>query len=120
MPDSLPDAPAPAPQAEAAEPRATGDGREWRRAFVALCASQTIAMLAFGMATPFLPLYVQQLGIPDPQTAARWAGAMAAGGALVMAAMAPVWGTVADRYGRKPMVTRALIGGGTIVALMTL
>jgi DHA1 family multidrug resistance protein-like MFS transporter len=119
MPDRLPDAPVPAPQAQASEHRAAGGGHDWRRAFVALCASQAIAMLAFGMATPFLPLYVQQLGIRDPQTAARWAGAMAAGGALVMAAMAPVWGTVADRYGRKPMVTRALIGGGTIVALMS-
>jgi DHA1 family multidrug resistance protein-like MFS transporter len=103
-----------------------GGGRQrppapaWRRTFVALCASQTIAMLAFSMALPFLPLYVQRLGVEDPRAAARWAGAMAAGGAVIMAVMAPVWGAIADRYGRKPMVARALIGGGAIVALMGL
>src|SRR5919204_7049388 len=100
-----------------------GGGRQrppapaWRRTFVALCASQTIAMLAFSMALPFLPLYVQRLGVEDPRAAARWAGAMAAGGAVIMAVMAPVWGAIADRYGRKPMVARALIGGGAVVAL---
>ena len=38
----------------------------WRRTFVTLCAAQAVAMLAFGMALPFLPLYIQQLGIADP------------------------------------------------------
>ncbi|MBI3971697.1 MAG: hypothetical protein HY332_10455 [Chloroflexi bacterium] len=52
----------------------------WRRTFITLCATQTVAMLAFGMALPFLPLYVQRLGIVDPREAARWAGAMSAGG----------------------------------------
>jgi DHA1 family multidrug resistance protein-like MFS transporter len=32
----------------------------------------------------------------------------------------PIWGAVADRYGRKPMVVRALIGGAITVALMGL
>ena len=41
----------------------------WRRTFVTLCAAQAMAMLAFGMALPFLPLYVQELGITDPRSA---------------------------------------------------
>ncbi|MGH2352859.1 MAG: MFS transporter, partial [Chloroflexota bacterium] len=97
-----------------------GDDRTWRRTFVTLCAAQAVAMLAFGMALPFLPLYVQRLGVADPRAAARWAGAMSAGGALVMAAMAPVWGAIADRRGRKLMVARALFGGGAVVGLMSL
>jgi DHA1 family multidrug resistance protein-like MFS transporter len=92
----------------------------WRHTFYTLCLTQALAMLAFGMALPFLPLYVQRLGIADPRAAAQWAGAMSAAGALVMAAMAPVWGALADRYGRKPMVARALLGGGAIVAVMSL
>lgn len=92
----------------------------WRRVFITLCGAQALAMLAFGMALPFLPLYIQQLGIPDPREAAQWAGAMSAGGMLVMAAMAPLWGAIADRHGRKPMVARALFGGGLTVALMSL
>ena len=93
---------------------------DWKRTFWTLCGVQAAAMLAFGMATPFLPLYVQSLGVPDPRDAARWAGGMWAGGMLVMAAMAPVWGTLADRHGRKSMVTRALYGGGLVVAIMGL
>jgi MFS transporter, DHA1 family, multidrug resistance protein len=91
---------------------------DWRRTFVTLCACQCVAMLAFGMATPFLPLYVQTLGVSDPIDAARWSGLMTAGGMVVMATMAPIWGALADRHGRKPMVTRALVGGGIIVAVM--
>jgi MFS transporter, DHA1 family, multidrug resistance protein len=75
-------------------------------------------MLAFGMATPFLPLYIQSMGVSDPRDAARWSGIMVSGSMLVMATMAPIWGTIADRHGRKPMVTRALFGGGLVVAVM--
>lgn len=93
---------------------------DWRRTFWTLCGVQCAAMLAFGMATPFLPLYVQSMGVVDARDAARWAAGMSAGGMLVMAAMAPVWGTLADKHGRKPMVTRALYGGGLVVAVMGL
>jgi DHA1 family multidrug resistance protein-like MFS transporter len=93
---------------------------DWKRTFWTLCGVQCAAMLAFGMATPFLPLYVREMGVTDARDAAKWAGGMSAGGMLVMAAMAPVWGTIADRHGRKPMVTRALYGGGLVVAVMGL
>src|SRR5262245_19010239 len=90
----------------------------WRRTFPTLCVAQAMAMLAFGMALPFLPLYIQQLGIADPRDAARWAGVMSAAGMVVMATVAPLWGALADRHGRKSMVVRALFGGGLTVALM--
>lgn len=77
-------------------------------------------MLGFSTAIPFLPLYVQRLGIADQAEAAVWAGILAAMPAFTMAFMAPVWGALADRYGRKPMVTRSMILGGGIVGLMAL
>jgi DHA1 family multidrug resistance protein-like MFS transporter len=98
-------------QSEAAQPG-------WRRNFTILWLSQLVAMLGFSTAIPFLPLYVQRLGVTEPTAAAAWAGAMSSFGALTMAFMAPVWGVLADRYGRKPMVTRSMIVGGGIVALM--
>src|SRR5688500_7587023 len=102
------------------EVRPVKEAADWKRTFWTLCGVQCAAMLAFGMATPFLPLYVHTLGVVDARDAVRWAGGMSAGGMLVMAAMAPVWGTIADRHGRKPMVTRALYGGGLVVAVMGL
>lgn len=92
----------------------------WQRNFVLLVVSQMIAMAAFSSALPFLPLYIQTLGVPDPSQAVLWAGSLTFAGSLTMALMAPVWGTLADRYGRKPMVTRSLIGGGMLVGLMSL
>jgi DHA1 family multidrug resistance protein-like MFS transporter len=77
-------------------------------------------MLAFGMALPFLPLYVERLGVGSPEAAATWAGAMTSASGLVLALLAPVWGEIADRYGRKPMVARALFGSGLVVGLMSL
>jgi MFS transporter, DHA1 family, multidrug resistance protein len=38
----------------------------------------------------------------------------------VMATVAPIWGALADRHGRKAMVVRALFGGGAVVAMMSL
>jgi DHA1 family multidrug resistance protein-like MFS transporter len=44
---------------------------------------------------------------------------MAFGGqALTMSLTAPIWGSLADRYGRKPMLQRALFGGALILLLM--
>ena len=37
---------------------------------------------------------------------------------LAMAISAPIWGAMADRFGRKPMVVRSMLGGGVMVAMM--
>jgi len=92
----------------------------WKRNFFFLWLSQLTAIASFSSALPFLPLYVQTLGIDDPGQAAIWAGAASSGGGLTMALMAPVWGVLADRYGRKPMVTRSMVVGGAIAATMSL
>ena len=48
----------------------------WRRDFAVLCFAQSCAIVGFSLALPFLPLYVQTLGVPDPAEATIWAGAM--------------------------------------------
>jgi DHA1 family multidrug resistance protein-like MFS transporter len=92
----------------------------WRRDFAVLTFAQSCAIVGFSLALPFLPLYVQTLGVTDPAEAAVWAGAMSSAGGLTMAFMAPVWGSLADRYGRKPMVTRSMFGASLFVAAMAL
>jgi DHA1 family multidrug resistance protein-like MFS transporter len=100
-------------------PEVTAGAPNWRRNFFFLWLSQLVAMAAFQSAMPFLPLYVQILGVQDAGEAAVWAGAMSSGGGLTMALMAPVWGALADRYGRKPMVTRSMVASGAVVAIMS-
>ena len=56
---------------------------------------------------PFLPLYVQQLGVEHAAAIVQWSG-VAFGATFFGAAMtAPLWGRLADRYGRKLMLIRA-------------
>ena len=37
---------------------------------------------------------------------------------MTMMISAPLWGAVADRYGRKLMLIRATLGGAVLIALM--
>nr|WP_240187249.1 multidrug efflux MFS transporter [Streptococcus lutetiensis] len=55
---------------------------------------------------PFMALYVEELGAPKNKV--EWyAGLAVSLSALASALIAPVWGRLADRYGRKPMMVRA-------------
>lgn len=61
---------------------------------------------SFSLVMPFMALYVEQLGAP--QNKVEWyAGLAVPLSALTSALIAPVWGRLADRYGRKPMMVRA-------------
>ncbi|GGJ81028.1 MFS transporter [Deinococcus aquiradiocola] len=85
-----------------------------------MVSSQLVTQTAFTLGLPFLPLYIQSLGVRDPQTAALWAGASATASGVAMAVMAPVWGRLADRFGAKAMVLRATFGGVVVVGAMGL
>jgi DHA1 family multidrug resistance protein-like MFS transporter len=71
----------------------------------------------FAFLIPFLPLYVRQLGVRDEESAALWGGVLIGITPLLAGLLAPVWGRLADRYGHKPMVVRAL---GSYVVLLLL
>lgn len=90
----------------------------WVRTVAALWIAQVIGEIAFSFALPFIPLYVQQLGVPDPNQAGVWAGLMSGGFALVMGVMGPVWGLIADRFGRRIMIQRALFGACLVIGAM--
>src|SRR4051794_30452234 len=93
-------------------------GTPWVRTVAVLWIAQVVAELAFSFALPFVPLYLQELGVEDANQAGVWAGAMSGGFALVMALMGPVWGIVADRYGRRLMIQRALFGACFVIGAM--
>ncbi|HYH05153.1 MAG TPA: MFS transporter, partial [Bacillota bacterium] len=54
---------------------------------------------------PFLPLFIQDLGVKDG--IAFWSGMILAAQTVASIVMMPLWGKVADKYGRKPMIIRA-------------
>lgn len=51
---------------------------------------------------------------------ALWTGVTGSASGLTSAVVSPFWGILADRYGRKSMLLRAMIGGGLSVGLFAL
>ena len=94
---------------------------DWRRNLAALWLAEFTAILGFSFAFPFLPLFLhRELHIPSGSQLAFWTGITASATGFTLALTSPIWGRLADRYGRKPMLIRAMIGGGISVGLMGL
>jgi MFS transporter, DHA1 family, multidrug resistance protein len=91
-----------------------------RLSFVVLLFSQLAATTGFMFVIPFMPLYVEQLGVEDPGHAAAWAGLLDAAPAVTMALAAPLWGRLGDRVGQKKMLLRATLAGSVMLGLMGL
>lgn len=104
--------------AATAAPAGAEPAYRWRRSLVVLVVAQFIATIAISEAIPFLPLYLQELGVRDPGENALWTGLLNSGTTLVMAIASPFWGGIADRFGRKPMATRVMFGYALVIALM--
>jgi DHA1 family multidrug resistance protein-like MFS transporter len=82
----------------------------------------TVAMVfavftGFAFVLPFLPLFVRELGVDEPERAALWAGVLIGVAPLVAGLLAPVWGRLADRYGHKGIAMKALVAYVIILAL---
>lgn len=88
--------------------------------FGVLLVSQLAATTGFMFVIPFLPLYVQRLGVEDAGHAAAWAGLLNTATAVTMALAAPLWGKLGDRYGQKKMLLRATLAGSMMLGLMGL
>jgi MFS family permease len=79
-----------------------------------------IAFVGFQFFSPFLPLYVRELGVTDPAEIALWSGLLLAVTPAVSGLLAPAFGKLADRFGRKMMLIRSLAGFTVIIAGMGL
>jgi DHA1 family multidrug resistance protein-like MFS transporter len=90
----------------------------WRRNLYALWAAQMLAIIGFSLRIPFQPFFLGDLGIESIEAQALWSGIILAAGAGVMAISAPIWGSVADKYGRKPMLMRAQFSSFFTIGLM--
>ncbi|CYV27143.1 TPA: multidrug efflux MFS transporter [Streptococcus suis] len=61
---------------------------------------------SFTLVMPFISVFVEELGV-GPGQVEYYAGLAVSANAFAAAVMAPIWGSLADRYGRKPMMVRA-------------
>ncbi|WP_449554259.1 multidrug efflux MFS transporter [Lelliottia amnigena] len=73
--------------------------------------------LAISQILPFLPLYVSQLGVSSHEALSMWSGLTFSITFLVSAIVSPMWGSLADRKGRKLMLLRASLGMAIAILL---
>ncbi|MFE1628316.1 MFS transporter [Brevibacillus reuszeri] len=64
-----------------------------------------LTMLGFGIIIPILPFFAEQLGASSFQI-----GVLFASYNIMQLVFAPIWGTLSDRIGRKPLVAFGLLG----------
>ncbi len=77
-------------------------------------------MVGFSFVFPFMPLFIKELGNFTSREAAVWAGVAEGVGGIALFFSSPLWGIMADRSGRKPMVLRAMFGSAAVIALIGL
>lgn len=91
----------------------------WKRNLSVLWVTQVLSLSGFYFVTPFLPFYIQELQPLSPDQVKLWTGLIASATAAAMGVAAPIWGTIADRFGYKIMILRAMAAGSLILFLMT-
>lgn len=94
--------------------------RHWQRNLAVCVFGAFTTIVAMTLLLPFLPLYVEHLGVSDPAAVVQWSG-IAFGATFLSAALtAPLWGRLGDRYGRKLMLIRASLGMAIAMSLIGL
>ena len=94
------------------------DDKIWQKNLIYISVSQLIAMIGMSSVMPFMPLYVRHLGITNLGEAQFWSGLIFAGPYFLSIITVPIWGALGDKYGRKLMIIRALIGLAIAMGLM--
>jgi len=91
----------------------------WRGLLALFTLGSLVETIFYGQISAFTPLYLPGLGVPL-QDIARWTGIIASVSGLVGLPFLPLWGALADRYARKPVIIRSfavhLLSG--VVALL--
>lgn len=92
--------------------------KSWKSNLAAILIAETLAIAAFSTSMPIIPLYLQDIGLTDPDKLKFWTGIIQSLSSLMIAIFAPIWGSLSDSYGRRIMLLRAMVGGVILVFLM--
>lgn len=90
----------------------------WRRNLAVCVFGSFTTLVSLSMLLPFLPVYVRQLGVVSQSAVIQWSGVAFGATFFGTAVTAPLWGRLADRFGRKPMLIRAAVGMAVVMSLI--
>lgn len=92
----------------------------WHRNLMVCVFGSFTTLVSLSVLLPFLPLYVEQLGVTAPGAVVQWSAVAFGATFFGTAITAPLWGRLADRYGRKPMLIRAAVSMAVVMSLIGL
>lgn len=98
----------------------SGTNGYWRRNLAICLFGSFSTVFAMTLVLPFLPIYVGQLGVEGHAAIVQWSGIAYGANFLAAGLVAPLWGRLGDRFGRKPMLVRASLGMALTMPLMGL
>jgi DHA1 family multidrug resistance protein-like MFS transporter len=81
---------------------------------------QFVMTMAFSFLSPIMPLFLPDLGVTSEAGIDVWSGILTGSTSFVAAFASPLWGRLADSYGRKPMLIRSSCAIALFTALMGL
>ncbi|MDQ0150926.1 multidrug efflux MFS transporter [Eubacterium multiforme] len=91
---------------------------KWKRNLIVCWFGTFVTMIGMSQIAPILPIYVKDLGVSSIKLVEQISG-IAFGATFVASAIfSPIWGKLADKYGRKPMLLRASLGMAIVVISM--
>lgn len=90
----------------------------WKKNLIVVWLTQFLAIGGFAFSMPFVPFYIQELGIKDEIALNQYVAIFGALAPLTLAIFSPIWGAVGDRYGRRLMLLRANFAAAIILTMM--
>ena len=113
------DAPRQTPTPDSTHEETAGTSR-WQVTLWAMVGIQFIMTMAFSFLSPIMPLFLPELGVTTEAGIDLWSGILNGSTSFVAAFASPLWGRLADNYGRKPMLIRSSCAIALFTALMGL
>lgn len=93
--------------------------QRWKINLTVLWFGHFLVMAGMTMIIPFLSLFLKKdLGLSDEHEIGVWAGLIFAANFTTSFLFQPLWGKLADKYGRKMMLLRSGFGMAIVMVLM--
>jgi MFS transporter, DHA1 family, multidrug resistance protein len=94
------------------------EAQHWQRTLWTMVGVQFVMSISFSILSPIMPLFLPELGVVSREAVSVWSGVLASVTSFIAIFTAPVWGSLADRHGRKLMVLRSTLGISVFTILM--